>query len=95
VPRCHGGTDRLSNLYAAHISCNRSKGTCSTRSVRAANGFSRAPLSAAKREEIKNNNRWGWGAGGAGLGALLFGPAGAVLGGIAGACIGDSIDPEN
>lgn len=34
VPRAAGGTDRLNNLFAACIDCNRSKGACSTRSCR-------------------------------------------------------------
>ncbi len=92
-PKCNGGTDRLSNLYAAHIFCNRSKGSGSTRSCRRANGVRHAPLSVEKKEEIRSNNRWGWGVGGAGLGALVFGPGGALILGLLGACIGDSIEP--
>lgn len=95
TPKCMGGTDRLNNLYAAHMSCNRRKGAASTRCARAANGFTRAPLSTAKKEKVRSDNRWGWGAGGAGIGALLFGPPGALIGGIVGTCIGDSIDPES
>ncbi len=34
-PRVNCGTDRLTNLYAACIPCNRSKGSKSTRSQRA------------------------------------------------------------
>lgn len=49
VPRARGGTNRLNNLYAAHISCNRSKGARATRSVRRQNGYTCAPLSAQAR----------------------------------------------
>lgn len=92
-PRSNGGTDRFHNLFPAHIRCNRQKGTITTRTVRAWHGQTRAPLSKAKKEEIRSKNRWGWAAG---LG--LFGiPAGlpAVLFlGLIGAAIGDSINPE-
>lgn len=32
-PRAREGTDHGNNLYAAHIRCNREKGTLSTRSI--------------------------------------------------------------
>lgn len=94
VPKCNGGTDRLSNLFPAHIDCNRSKGAGSTKAARRANGLSCAPLSAVKKEQIKSRNRWGWGAGVATVGALIFGFPGALIGGVAGTLIGDSINPE-
>ena len=50
VPRSKGGTDRLNNLYAAHIDCNRSKGAKSTRTARRQFGHTVAPLSLAQRE---------------------------------------------
>src|SRR5439155_23025161 len=53
-----GGTDHLNNLYPACIPCNRSKGTISTRTVRAWNGRTRAPLSRYRRQEIRNRNGW-------------------------------------
>jgi len=55
-PRANGGTDRMNNLYAACISCNRSKGARSTRVVRAWRGFTAAPLSTAKREKLRLRN---------------------------------------
>ena len=57
-PRANGGSDRLSNLYAACISCNRSKGSKNTRSQRAGNGFTSAPDS--KNKKIKNENEHIW-----------------------------------
>src|SRR6266704_6497870 len=54
--RARGGTDRLNNLYAACISCNRSKGTVTTRAARAREGRRRAPLSREKRAEARSEN---------------------------------------
>lgn len=62
-PRANGGTDRLNNLYAACISCNRAKGTRPTRAVRGWRGYGAAPYSTAKRRSV----RWG----NAFLGALI------------------------
>lgn len=53
VPRSRGGTDRLNNLYPAHIDCNRSKGAKSTRTARRAFGYGAAPLSLAQRAEAR------------------------------------------
>lgn len=93
-PRCKGGTDRLCNLYAAHISCNREKGTRTTRTARAWDGRTKAPLSKGRKERIRSNNRWGWGTASALLGAAVGGPAGAVIGAALGALVGDGIKPE-
>lgn len=92
VPQARGGTDHGRNLYAACISCNRSKRDGSTRSVRAANGVERAPRSknAARGERTANTIA------GAGIGALIgliLGPPGVALGGVIGGAIGNSIDP--
>ena len=50
-PRANGGSDRLSNLFPACISCNRSKGSKSTRTQRAKHGFTKAPESKKTKEE--------------------------------------------
>jgi hypothetical protein len=55
-PRANGGTDRMNNLYAACILCNRSKGARSTRVVRGWRGFTAAPFSTAKREALRSRN---------------------------------------
>lgn len=55
-PRANGGTDRLSNLYPAHVKCNRSKGVKTTASARRKFGKKRAPLSVEKRRESKLSN---------------------------------------
>lgn len=94
VPRSAGGSDRLNNLYAAHISCNREKGTLTTRTARKWNGRTKAPLSQEGKEDIRVRNRWGCGAVGAFSGAAMGGPAGFVIGGLIGAVIGDQIKPE-
>lgn len=93
-PRCNGGTDRLCNLFPAHRSCNREKGMRTTRTARSWNGQTRAPLSRMKKEEIRSRNRWGWGTAGAALLGLVGGPGGLLIGALAGAALGDSIDPE-
>jgi len=51
IPRSHGGTDHRNNLYAACISCNRSKGNGSTKTARAANGYKCAPPSRRQKEK--------------------------------------------
>lgn len=50
-PRANGGSDRLNNLYAACIPCNRSKGSKTTRSQRRKYGHSKAPISRQGRIE--------------------------------------------
>ena len=93
-PRCNGGSDRLCNLYAAHISCNREKGAITTRTARGWNERTKAPLSKAKKEQITSRNRWGWGATGALSGAAIAGPPGLLIGGVLGAIFGDGIEPK-
>jgi hypothetical protein len=51
-------------------------------------------ISHRQKEEISSNNRWGWGTAGALSGATLAGPAGFIVGAIAGALLGNSIEPE-
>jgi len=97
VARALGGhPHHLNNLYAACIPCNRLKGCMSTRWARAYHGRTRAPLSAAKKAERRENNSAGLGllfVGGAMLGGL---PAmGAVLFGLVGAAVGYSLEPDS
>jgi hypothetical protein len=93
-PRCNGGSDRLCNLYAAHIICNREKGSLTIRTARAWNGRTKAPLSKQRKEEIRSDNRWGCGSVGALTGAAVLGPPGLLLGAILGALVGDGLRPE-
>ena len=92
-PLCNGGTDRLCNLFPAHVICNREKGSKTTRTARSWHGRNRAPLSRKKKEQIKSNNRWGLGTLGGFLG-LFAGLPGVIVGITIGALVGDSIDPE-
>ena len=92
-PRPRGETDHLNNLYAACISCNRSKGNGTTASARSGNGYRTAPLS----KKRKNRNAWTGGA--VGALAFLFVPpplrlAAAVVGGFVGAIVGKSYEPD-
>lgn len=93
-PRANGGTDRFNNLYAACIPCNRSKRAGSTRTHRARNGVTRAPLSAQKYAAAKRGNTLGGAALGGYLGYRVGGPRGAWLGGILGGLIGAEKDPD-
>jgi 5-methylcytosine-specific restriction endonuclease McrA len=90
IPWALGGTDHLNNLYAACIVCNRGKGTASTRTVRARNGRSRAPLSRERRKEIRNRNGWAGAAIGLAIGSRLSSGA-ALVCAVIGGLIGDSI----
>jgi hypothetical protein len=88
-----GGTDRLSNLRAACISCNRAKGMGATRTFRARFGYSSAPLSATARRTAK---RWN-AVVGAILGAVpgaVFGPIGVAIGAAVGAKLAHDEDPD-
>ena len=93
-PRARGGCDRLSNLFAACIPCNRGKCAGSTRTARSRNGLSRAPLSSQRRKQAKIGNAII----GAGLGVLigsaLSGRRGAFVGGTFGAGIGYEKNPD-
>lgn len=94
VPRACGGTDRLTNLYAACIGCNRSKRATSTRRCRRENGRSKAPMDRSRRRSEKFQN----GVAGAGLGALLgapLGPFGVIVGSVVGSHLGYKSNPDN
>ena len=94
VPLARGGTNRLSNLLPAHVSCNRSKQAGSTRTARASWGRSRKPMSQDQRSRAKTRSA----VAGAFLGAL----GGKILGGdkavgpgaLVGLAIGTASDPE-
>jgi hypothetical protein len=93
VARINGGTDRLCNLYAACISCNRSKQHFTTRTARRWNGRTRAPLSVARRKQERLSNTLA----GAGLGlicGLPFGGIGALAGPLLGAMFGSRQNPD-
>jgi len=92
--RVRGGTDRLNNLYPACIYCNRSKGAVTTRTARAWEGRTRAPLSREKRKSAKRENAFLGGAVGFLAGAALAGtPLGWIGLGI-GALGGYNMDPD-
>ena len=95
IPRVNSGSDHGNNLYAAHISCNRSKCDASTRSARAQHGRTRAPLSVTNRKKIKTENTAIGACIGALIGGVLGGPPGAWLGGGVGAYLGNSADPDS
>jgi len=90
IPRAKGGSDHGNNLYAAHITCNRSKQDISTRTARAYHGRTRAPLSVAKRKEAKTGNTVVGAGIGAVVGGVIAGPPGAWIGGGIGALLGNS-----
>ena len=86
-PRCEYGSEGLCNLYAAHISCNRSKQARSTRSARAQYGRTRAPLSVKRRAQVKVDNAVTEG--------LLGGLVGAAIGGRRGFVVGALVAGKN
>lgn len=94
VPRACGGTDRMNNLYAACIDCNRSKQARSTRSCRAQQGRTHAPLNRTARARARTENA----VAGAGLGVLIgaaFGPVGVLVCGVVGARLGYEENPDH
>lgn len=92
-PKSCGGTNRLNNLYAACISCNRSKNNSSTRSARSAYGNRKAPLSHTARKKAKVGNAVIGGVLGA-ISGSIFGPGGAIIGGAIGAKLGHKLNPD-
>lgn len=92
--QAHSGTHRLNNLYVACIPCNRGKGVRSTRSVRAGNGYKKAPLSKEARATAKSRNAIDGAVLGALPGAAFFGPAGFVVGALLGAALGYDSNPD-
>jgi hypothetical protein len=99
-PRSKGGSDRLNNLYASCISCNRSKGTHTTQSARSWHNRTKAPLSKSQREKAKcSNTFWGvliFGVIGAAIAAPLgiIRGVGVLIGAILGGVIGYDVDPD-
>lgn len=95
VPRANGGTNHLNNLYPACIPCNRAKGTRSTKSVRAENGVSKAPLSTTRRREAKAEKAVAGAFLGGVVGAMTGGPIGAAIGAAIGATVAKKSNPDN
>lgn len=94
VAQCNGGGHHCNNLYAAHISCNRSKARVTTRTARGRHGRTRAPMS-VKRRTVARNENTALGAIGGGLTGLAFGgPIGAIVGIFAGGKFGHSLNPD-
>lgn len=94
VPRVNGGTDNPNNLYAAHISCNRSKGTFTSRTARGWHGRKRAPLSADRKDQARWGNAALLGTFG-GIVTLALAPEVVLVGAVASAIFGYSLDPNN
>lgn len=92
-PKSMGGTNRLNNLYAACITCNRIKNNKSTKLARSKFGRTRAPLSKAKRKEEKINNSFLGSVIGGIIGSVA-GPPGAVIGATIGAKLGFDKKPD-
>ncbi len=93
VAKANGGTDHLNNLFPAHASCNKEKGTFHTRTARGWKGNTRAPYPKAKKQQIKSNNT-ATGAFIGGLVGLFLGPVGAAVGAAIGGAIGSNNSPQ-
>lgn len=91
--RANGGTDRLNNLYAACIACNRDKKTVTTRTARAWHGSRKAPLSRERRAVAKPENALAGVVIGAAVGAMA-GPVGALVGASLGGYLGHKQNPD-
>ncbi len=96
VARAKGGhAHHLNNLYAACITCNRSKGAMSTRTVRGYHGRKRAPLALKAKQQRREDNA---------VKGALIGAAGTALLGVTGpavllvtaasALIGHRLEPD-
>ncbi len=94
IPQARGGTHHGNNLYAACMSCNSSKGASSTRTSRAKNGRTRAPLSKSVESKARRKSATTGAGVGMFLGGVWAGPPGVIAGGVIGATLGHSIDPE-
>lgn len=93
VARSNGGTNRLNNLYPAHITCNRSKRDRSSRSARGEHGHRAAPLSA----NAKRGNAVKGGLIGATLGLFVppqFRLLAMMVGGFTGYAVGSKRQPR-
>lgn len=90
IPLSQGGTNHLNNLYAACISCNRSKAVQSSRKARSQYGRKRAPYCREKKAKIRRSNSITGGVIG-GLIGSIGDPAGSAIG----AKIGRDIDPND
>ncbi len=93
-PRSKGGTDHPNNLFAACVQCNVDKGNRHTRTARAWNGKSCAPLGREKRKQAKFENGLAVATLVGLAGAALAGPFGAVVGATAGVLFGSSQNPD-
>ena len=92
IPRAEGGTDHGNNLFPAHITCNRAKGTLSSRTARRRHGRARAPLSRAQRERRKEENTVKGGVLGVVFGLATGGIGAAIVLGIFGSALGSTIE---
>ncbi len=92
--RARGGTDRLNNLYAACIACNRGKGAMTTRAIRAREGRRLAPLSREKRAAARRENAIIRGTLGFIGAAALAGTGWGIVVGAVGAYTGYKKDPD-
>lgn len=93
-PQAKGGTDHLNNLYAAHIRCNREKGTLTTKTARRKYDRTRAPYSKQKKTRVRLKNTL-LVSGICGLAfRVLLGPAAIPLGLVIGALVGNNVDPN-
>jgi 5-methylcytosine-specific restriction endonuclease McrA len=93
-PKSKGGSDNLNNLFAAHITCNRGKGTLHTKTARSHYGNTRAPYSKSKKQKIKNNNTTGGALIGGSIGLAVGGSVGGLIGSFVGGLIGNESSPK-
>lgn len=94
LAKASGGSNHKNNLFPACITCNRSKGTKTSKAARTQNRRKKAPLSKAQKTTIRNENTLVGLSLGALVGGSLGGPPGAFIGGILGGIIGENTNPD-
>lgn len=92
-PHSKGGADHLNNLYACCVTCNRTKGTCTSQTARSWYDRKKAPLSRVRRKEVKYTNAIFGGIAGLIIG-LFVSPLAALFAVAVGGRIGYDVDPD-
>lgn len=92
-PRKQGGSDHLNNLFPACIPCNRANGARHGRKRRRDRGNRLRPLSQTEKWLRKTGGKTA-AATACGLIGLVAGPAGLLIGAMAGAAFADPTPPD-
>lgn len=83
-PKSKGGCDNLNNLFAAHITCKRGKGTPHTKTAWSHYGNTLKPYLKSNKQKIKSNNSASDATIGGSIGFAGGGPVGGLIGSFVG-----------